>query len=176
MLSTVPRRCTVCLHPERIAIDRSIAAGTATFRDISKQHGVTTSALSRHVAQHWASPAVSTPATVANEVVQAVRDQQAKERRQTISVWEQRLHTTYTDVASAYDMAIGDADGIDAAAKFAMVRARLCDTGLRADGVLAGGGETRVTVNVEQLIVLPTPQAPSRPTQTPVTIDVKQTE
>jgi hypothetical protein len=58
---------------------------------------------------------------------------------------------------------MGEEDGLDSAAKFLMVQARLCDTGLRADGVLAGGGEQRVTINVEHLMVLPTPQAQPRP-------------
>jgi hypothetical protein len=82
------------------------------------------------------------------------------------------LDKTYTDVASAYDRAMDDPEGIDAAAKFAMVRARLCDTGLRADGVLAGGGETRVQINVEQLLVLPTPERGPAPT----VIDVTETK
>ena len=101
---------------------------------------------------------------VAGAVVQAVREQREKERREVQSVWERRLDKTYADAESAYAEARSHgADGIDAAAKFLMVQARLCDTGLRVDGVLAGGADNRITVNVEQLVVLPNPQPKSLP-------------
>ena len=87
-----------------------------------------------------------------------------------------RLHKTYDDAAVAYEHAMNDEDGIDAAAKFLMVQARLCDTGLRADGVLAGGGETRVTVNVEQLVVLPTAQSQPQRLEVTDAIDVSPAE
>jgi hypothetical protein len=112
---------------------------------------------------------------VAGDVVKAVRNSRNGTGSRCKGLGG-RLHRTYTDVASAYDRAMDDPEGIDAAAKFAMVRARLCDTGLRADGVLAGGGEARVTVNVEQLIVLPTPQTPQQRLEPTVTIDVNPTE
>jgi transposase-like protein len=167
------------MHPDRVGIDRAIATGSASFRDIAKLHGVTVSAISRHVAQHWGNApttAVSTAATVAQEVVQAVRDQQDRDRRQTESVWMGRLHKTYADASTAYNHAINDPEGIDAAAKMLMVQARLCDTGLRADGILAGGGETRVTVNVEQLVILPSPPDAQRRLQPADAIDVSPAE
>jgi hypothetical protein len=162
-------RCTVCKHPERVGIDRLIATGTASLREIADRYGLGPSAVSRHVARHLQVQGMATPAAVAKQVVQAVRQEQQREQRQVQSVWVGRLHKTYADAASAYNRAMGEEDGIDAAAKFLMVQARLCDTGLRADGVLAGGAEGRVTVNVEQLVVLPQPTA-VRPE--PKTIDV----
>jgi hypothetical protein len=100
---------------------------------------------------------MAAPAAVAKQVVQAVRDQRERDRQQVQSVWLGRLHKTYADAVVAYDRAMADPEGIDAAAKFLMVAGRLCDTGLRADGVLAGGADTAVTVHVEQLVVLPSP-------------------
>jgi hypothetical protein len=44
----MPRSCTVCLHPERKAIDEALFRNKTPFRNVSKQYGVTTSALFRH--------------------------------------------------------------------------------------------------------------------------------
>jgi hypothetical protein len=44
----MPRSCTVCLHPERKAIDEALFRNKAPFRNVSKQYGVTASALFRH--------------------------------------------------------------------------------------------------------------------------------
>jgi len=46
--STMPRSCTVCLHPERKAIDEALFRNKTPFRNVSKQYGVTASALFRH--------------------------------------------------------------------------------------------------------------------------------
>lgn len=45
------RSCTICLHPERPAIDRSLVSGTS-FRDLAGQWSVTKSALHRHKQDH----------------------------------------------------------------------------------------------------------------------------
>lgn len=42
------RVCTVCQSPHRGDIDRLLVGGTATFRNIAKQHGLSTAALFRH--------------------------------------------------------------------------------------------------------------------------------
>ena len=168
--------CKVCSHPDRTVIDRTIAAGTGSIRDIARKHGLAKSSVLRHAVNHLQPAAMATVNTVAGDVVKAVRDQRERDRQQVNSVWLERLNQTYEDAAVAYENAMNDEDGIDAAAKMLMVRGRLCDTGLRADGVLAGAGEARITVNVEQLIVLPTPQTLPRPTQATAIIDVTPTE
>jgi hypothetical protein len=45
------RSCTICLHPDRAAIDRALVSGTS-FRDLAGQWSVTKSALHRHKTQH----------------------------------------------------------------------------------------------------------------------------
>lgn len=45
------RSCTICLHPERAAIDRALVSGTS-FRDLAGQWSVTKSALHRHKQEH----------------------------------------------------------------------------------------------------------------------------
>ncbi len=45
----MPRTCSLCLHPNRLQIDRALLNGTA-FRLVSKQFGTSISALSRHRA------------------------------------------------------------------------------------------------------------------------------
>jgi hypothetical protein len=168
--------CKVCSHPDRTVIDRTIAAGSGSIRDIAKKHGLAKSSVLRHAVNHLQPAVMAGVDSVAGSVVKAVRDQQQRERQQVQSVWVQRLDKTYGDAATAYERAMSDPEGIDAAAKFLMVAARLCDTGLRTDGVLAGGGETRVTVNVEQLVVLPTPQTPRQRPEVAEIIDVTPTD
>jgi hypothetical protein len=55
-------------------------------------------------------------------------------------------------------------------ARFGMTANSLIETGLRACGVLAGGPDNHVTVNVEHLVVLPSAQVQPR---SPVVIDVE---
>jgi hypothetical protein len=44
----MPRRCTVCSHPERKGIDEALFRNNSPLRNVSKQFGVTASALFRH--------------------------------------------------------------------------------------------------------------------------------
>jgi len=44
----MPRRCSVCSHPERKAIDEALFRNRTPLRNVSKQYGVTASALFRH--------------------------------------------------------------------------------------------------------------------------------
>lgn len=48
----MPRRCTICDHPERQAIDRQLVAGESANRRIAAQYGVTEASLRRHKAEH----------------------------------------------------------------------------------------------------------------------------
>ena len=44
----MPRSCTICAHSERKAIDEALFRNKVPFRNVSKQFGVTASALFRH--------------------------------------------------------------------------------------------------------------------------------
>jgi hypothetical protein len=44
----MPRTCTICTHPDRKAIDEALFRNKTPFRNVSKQFGVTASALFRH--------------------------------------------------------------------------------------------------------------------------------
>lgn len=46
------RFCTVCAHPHREAIERSVMAGETPYRGIARQFGITDDALRRHAADH----------------------------------------------------------------------------------------------------------------------------
>lgn len=49
----MPRRCSICGHPSREAIDRELVnAVSFSFRDIAGRYGVSRSALERHKAAH----------------------------------------------------------------------------------------------------------------------------
>jgi transposase-like protein len=47
----MPRRCTVCDHPERHSIDDTLVTG-APYRSVAKQFGLSESAVYRHKTEH----------------------------------------------------------------------------------------------------------------------------
>jgi hypothetical protein len=47
----LPRRCTVCDHPERRSIDEVLVSG-APYRSIAKRFGISESAVYRHKSEH----------------------------------------------------------------------------------------------------------------------------
>lgn len=56
----MPRRCSVCSHPNRDQIDRAVVAGQP-MRRIAAEHGISESGLRRHVRQH-VRPAIAAAA------------------------------------------------------------------------------------------------------------------
>jgi hypothetical protein len=48
----MPMRCSVCLSPQREAIDAALTLGTASKRQIALAHGVSEHATARHLARH----------------------------------------------------------------------------------------------------------------------------
>ncbi len=67
----MPRRCTVCKHPEREAIDQALAASGDPYRTISDRYGVSKTALLRHHGTHLPEELVK--AQEAEEVARADR-------------------------------------------------------------------------------------------------------
>src|SRR5215213_10789700 len=47
----MPRRCTVCDHPERHGIDEALVSG-APYRSVAKRFGLSESAVYRHKTEH----------------------------------------------------------------------------------------------------------------------------
>jgi hypothetical protein len=47
----MPRRCTVCDHPQRHGIDEALVSG-APYRSVAKRFGLSDSAVYRHKAEH----------------------------------------------------------------------------------------------------------------------------
>jgi hypothetical protein len=47
----MPRTCSICIHPQRPAIDRALIAGEA-FRNIAERFGTSATALTRHKKDH----------------------------------------------------------------------------------------------------------------------------
>jgi len=64
----MPRRCSVCDHADRAAIDGALVAGEP-FRHIAARYGVSTTALQRHKADHI--PAALSTAKAAVQVANA---------------------------------------------------------------------------------------------------------
>jgi hypothetical protein len=48
----VPRRCTVCTHPERTDLDLALSDPSRAISQIAAKYGVSEDALSRHKANH----------------------------------------------------------------------------------------------------------------------------
>lgn len=88
----MPRRCTVCSHPEQEAIDEALVAGTA-LSALSAKYRVSEDALGRHKGNHL--PAKLVMAAEVREVAEAdnllaqVRDLQGR----TLAVLEAAEHT-----------------------------------------------------------------------------------
>jgi hypothetical protein len=64
----MPRRCTVCDHPERHSIDEALVTG-APYRSVAKRFELSESAVYRHKTEHL--PAHLSKAREAEEVAQA---------------------------------------------------------------------------------------------------------
>jgi hypothetical protein len=70
----MPRTCTICQHPHRIAIDAALVAGTS-YRDIAGQFQVSKTAVARHGGEHI-------PAAIG-------KSQEAREEAQALDVVKQ---------------------------------------------------------------------------------------
>jgi hypothetical protein len=66
--SSMPRRCTVCDHPERHSIDETLVTG-APYRSVAKRFGLSESSVYRHKSEHL--PAHLLKAREVEEVAQA---------------------------------------------------------------------------------------------------------
>ena len=146
------------------------------MRDIAKKHGLAKSSVIRHAVNHLQAQAKTGVDAVASEVVKAVREQREREQGVVARLWERRLNDTYETVKQGMDRAASDPERWTHVAKFGMAANSIIEVGMRACGTLAGGQDGHVTVNVEQLIVLPTPQSPQKRLEVTNTIDVKPTE
>lgn len=65
----MPRRCSICTHPEREAINKALVSGKASNRDIARQFAVSHHALGRHKKDHL--PAHPAEAQQVTETAQA---------------------------------------------------------------------------------------------------------
>ncbi len=65
----MPRRCSICDHPNRTAIDQALVGGSESLRSIADRYGLTKSAIIRHRDHHL--PEHLAQAQQAQEVLQA---------------------------------------------------------------------------------------------------------
>jgi hypothetical protein len=56
----MPRPCSICRHPERLAMDQALAA-KESYRDIAARFGTSPAALHRHQQRHAQPPAGVVP-------------------------------------------------------------------------------------------------------------------
>ena len=91
----MPRACTVCDHPDRVALDAGLVGGRS-YRDVARQWGVSKDAVARHHRAH-VSPAL----------VRVVERREARlAERGPRSVLE-RLETLYERAVGILDRAEG---------------------------------------------------------------------
>ena len=83
----MPRSCTICEHPEREAIDRTLV-GDASNRAVASLYDVSEAAVRRHKANHL--PAKLVMAHAAEEVAQAdtLLDQVRDLQRRALAILE----------------------------------------------------------------------------------------
>ncbi len=83
----MPRRCTVCLHPQLADIDRSLVVNR-TFRSIATEYKLSESALKRHKREHLPARLAKAQAAVEvarrNELVEHQQEIKAEDTRQAI--------------------------------------------------------------------------------------------
>lgn len=65
----MPRKCTICAHPDREDIDQALVAGDLSYRAIADRFGIARSSLIRHKTNHL--PATLAQAQEAQEVARA---------------------------------------------------------------------------------------------------------
>jgi hypothetical protein len=143
------QRCTICLHPERVAIDRLLASGGASQRAVANRFQIGRNALARHHERH---------------VLQAVRNQilQQQQRRERVlaDVWGERLEDTYAAARRGLARTESDSERWAAGVGYLGALNKSIELGLKACGQIEGGrGVTNVTV--EQLLFLPQPAMPT---------------
>lgn len=51
----MPARCSVCVHPERKAIDHALISGLVSERQTARDHGINVSSVQRHKRRHLAA-------------------------------------------------------------------------------------------------------------------------
>lgn len=104
---TMPRKCTVCEHPQRDEIDAALVAGEP-LRNIAQRVSVSSAALCRHKADHL--PATLAKAAAAADVAHAdnLLDQVKDLQRRTLAILDQAEQTAQLKTALT---AIGQARG-----------------------------------------------------------------
>jgi hypothetical protein len=153
-------RCTVCLHSQRRAIDELLAGGAASLRAIGRQFGVGRDALARHRERHILR-------AIKREIL---RKQHAAD--QTLAeTWTTRLENTYQLAREGAARANADPEKWPVAVGFLHVMAKSAETGMRATGEIQT--DRPMTINVDNIVVMPQIAAASVPIGTPDVIDVR---
>lgn len=105
------RRCTICTHPDRQAIDQRLVAGDV-YRRIATDSGVSESALRRHKSDHLGPALREAMARRGEEAVeQAATVQQAREAVQTLAGVDLLERLELSHAALRHAMAQGMQEG-----------------------------------------------------------------
>ena len=117
MASLAGRKCTVCTHPDREAIEKAIVGGNETIRDIARRHGLDKSAVARHKAKHLAAAvargkelAVEAHERLVGRIAARVAEQREIEDARQVNVFVGlgRLFSVLTKMLDACDRFLSD--------------------------------------------------------------------
>ena len=86
----MPRPCSVCMHPQRHAIDRALMAGAA-FRNIAARFGTSTTAVHRHRHAHLNGHCRQSPPPLAPPVESPVPPVLAPDVQQAIAAYQEAM-------------------------------------------------------------------------------------
>jgi len=103
----MPRVCTICIHPEREAIDKALVAG-GNYRDLSALYRVSEDAILRHKTNHLAAAMVQAQGASEAAHAENLLDQLKNLQSTTLSVLSQAQQAQDLRVVAAL---IGQARG-----------------------------------------------------------------
>ncbi len=106
----MPRRCSICDHPQRQEIDRELVSGSFSFRTVSDRNGVSKTALLRHKASHLPGSLTRAAARSREEVEDRLLEHSITRKAERVAVLGD-LRDRLLTVAAARGATMGDVPG-----------------------------------------------------------------
>ena len=129
--------CKVCGNENRVLIDKMVAKGGVSIREIAKRFDISAASLFRHAENHILKHVQKTALRRESEHIETVGE-----------IWKTRLDDTYQRTVRGSDAAPDDP-------RWMAPMAKVVETGLRASGIISGGTEVTVNAASGSMVVLP---------------------
>jgi hypothetical protein len=138
--------CTVCLHPDRMAIDKLLASGARSARAVARQCNLSKDAIRRHGNSH-----------IVRAVQRSIRRREERHEDAVNDAFTARLEAAHAAASRALARAETEPDGFKHVAPLIGQLFRGVELLGRATGRLDGQGARKETIHVNTLILMPTP-------------------